>query len=68
MAGSQIQKATIMEIQSTELMRKGRGEINLNAYSAAANNAKTLTRIISSLISLLEMKWYRSACSTIPFL
>ncbi len=33
----------------------------------AANNAKTFTRMIMILISLIEMKWYRSACSTFRF-
>jgi hypothetical protein len=66
--GSQIQKATIIDIQSTELIRKGKGEISLKPNNTAAKRAKTLTNIIISLISLLEMKWYRRACSTFPLL
>jgi hypothetical protein len=65
--GNQIQNATIMEIQSTELMRNGSGEMILNAYKPAASKANTFTRIIMILISVLEMKWYRRACSTFPF-
>jgi hypothetical protein len=55
-AGSQIQKATIMTIQSTELMRNGSGEMTLNANSPAESRAKTLTSIIMSLISGFLMK------------
>jgi hypothetical protein len=56
-----------MEIHNTELIKKGRGEMSFIENITAANNAKTFTRMIMILISLIEMKWYRRACSTFPF-
>jgi hypothetical protein len=56
MYGNHIQNAIIIAIHNTELIRNGKGVINLKKNNPADNNAKTFTNININFISLLLMK------------
>jgi len=56
MPGIKNQNAIIIANQSTELIKKESGDIFLKKNKAADAMANTLTRIIISLISRLEIK------------